>query len=196
LRSPLVALCVLLTATGCRASARAEANLNTGKSKDLIDEPITPVQEGDEEEPREPDPSAQQALLGARHDLRLISSATAPTCTCLAVAVGAPNHRWFAWIGEPARIDPERQLVIGFNSEGVSCAGAPADSLGASYWGYRREGDDVIVFVESAKFGRPITSGAIIPKPSGSGQVLVRPASKQVPYGRPLDATQKDCKPG
>ncbi len=90
-------------------------------------------------------------------------------------------------------IDPESQLVIALGSEGISCTEAAADSLGASYWGYRRDGNDVIVIVEGAKLGRPITTGAIIPRPFADGRVRVRPASKTVPYGRPLDAGQKDC---
>jgi hypothetical protein len=192
-RSSLVVLCVLLCGSGCRASVRAEGDVNAGKPKDFMDQPIDTSQQPDQEPEPDFDPAGEQALLGARHDLRLTASATTPACKCLAVAVGAPNHSSFAWIGAPPQIDPRRQLVIAIGSEGIPCAGEPKDSLGASYWGYRREGDNVIVIVENAKFGRPITAGAIIPKPSGSGQVLVRPASNEVSYGRPLDATQKDC---
>jgi hypothetical protein len=36
----------------------------------------------------------------------------------------------------------------------------------------------------------------VIPKPLGSGQVYVRPANKKVPYGRPLNTTDKLCKIG
>jgi hypothetical protein len=60
----------------------------------------------------------------------------------------------------------------------------PKGSLGASYWGYRRSGNDVVVFVESAVKGRPLTAGAIIPKPFGDGQVFAAPAFKHEPYGR------------
>ena len=47
--------------------------------------------------------------------------------------------------------------------------------------------NDVIVLVEAARGGRPLTSGAIIPKPVGPGQVFVAPTSKKLPYGRALE---------
>jgi hypothetical protein len=72
------------------------------------------------------------------------------------------------------------------SSDGQTCKGEPKDSLGASYWGYRISGNDVVVLVEAAHGGRPLTSGAVIPKPVGPGQVYVAPASKKLPYGRPL----------
>jgi hypothetical protein len=49
--------------------------------------------------------------------------------------------------------------------------------------------------VEAARDGRPLTNGAIIPKPVGQGRVLIAPASKKVPYGRPLEGTGP-CKIG
>jgi hypothetical protein len=100
-----------------------------------------------------------------------------------------------AWQTQPPSIDPETQLVIALSSAGLSCPGAPADSLGASYWGYRRRGDDVIVVVEAARSGRPITMGAIIPKPFGSGQVYVEPSSPGLVYGKPLSGAGS-CKLG
>jgi hypothetical protein len=42
------------------------------------------------------------------------------------------------------------------------------------------------VLVEAARGGRPLTSGAIIPKPVGPGQVYIAPASKKLPYGQAL----------
>jgi hypothetical protein len=190
-RRVLVATCIVLGAWGCRASVHAEGDVSSGKSKDLMDQPIEPAT--DEQAEAELDPSAELALIGARHDLRLAPNVITPSCKCLAVAVGAPDHAAFLWIGAPPAIDPSSQLVIAFSSDGIACPGQAEDSLGASYWGYRREGEDIVVSVENAKLGRPITAGAIIPRPSGAGRVRVRPASKQVQYGRPLDATHKDC---
>ena len=76
----------------------------------------------------------------------------------------------------------------------VPCAQPAAGSLGAPYGGYRMVNDDVIVFVENAAFGRPVTSGAIIPAPQGGGQVYIEPVSSKVPYGRPLDGNGKRCR--
>jgi hypothetical protein len=100
-----------------------------------------------------------------------------------------------AWSASPPRIDETTQLTIALSSEGQACQGEPKQSLGASYWGYRISGDNVIVLVEAARDGRPLTSGAIIPKPVGQGQVFVAPATKRLPYGRPLEGGGQ-CKVG
>jgi len=93
------------------------------------------------------------------------------------------------------KLDPDSQLVVALGSGGVKCdAPIPKDSLGASYWGYKRKGNDVVVFVENARFGRPITHGAVIPKPAPGGHIYLQPASKRVPYGRPLDGNGHRCK--
>lgn len=138
--------------------------------------------------------SGPQALLGARHDLRLAASRKTATCSCLAVAVGQPNSSAFAWELTPPVIDPDTQLVIALSSEGIACSQHPKDSLGASYWGYRTRHGNVIVEVEAARFGRPVTSGAIIPRPVDGAHVYVRPTNRSVPYGRPLDRSRGDCK--
>ena len=58
----------------------------------------------------------------------------------------------------------------------ADCPGAPKGSQGGSYWGYRVNGKDVVVLLESWKpDGRktppPRTIAAIIPKPPAGGQV-------------------------
>lgn len=170
----------------------ANANLNTGKkaSEEFDDEP--PVQG----QPQADESDSEVALLGARHDLALAPDKKTPVCSCLAVGLGAPNDPSFKWEGPAPAIDGETQLVIAVSSEGVACSGAKPEHLGASYWGYRQSGDDVIVTIENARNGRPFTYGAIIPKPLGNGQVYVKPASKGVPYGRPLVTGDKICKIG
>jgi hypothetical protein len=122
-------------------------------------------------------------LLGARHDLTLAADRAPITCSCLKLGLGAPSDAAFRWKGTPPVIDRESQLIVGLTSEGMTC-NQPKGSLGASYWGYRRSGNDVVVFVESAVKGRPLTAGAIIPKPFGDGQVFAAPAFKHEPYGR------------
>jgi hypothetical protein len=179
-----------LLAGGCHASA--SANLNTGKQSDDFNEDGPPPQGEGQSEMAPSNP----ALLGARHDLRLAKGQTTATCSCLAVALGAPGDAAFTWDNTAPAIDPNSQLVIGLSSDGIDCAVAKPNSMGASYWGYKLAGDDVVVVVENAALGRPVTVGAIIPKPIGSGQVYVQPRNKDVPYGRPLVTGDKLCKIG
>jgi hypothetical protein len=131
--------------------------------------------------------SSSRVLLGARHDLKLRSGKATASCQCLAVSLGGAQSQGMVWSAVPPAIDDATQLTLALSSEGQACQGEPKDSLGASYWGYRISGNDVIVLVEAARGGRPLTTGAVIPRPVGSGQVFVAPASKKLPYGRPVD---------
>lgn len=131
--------------------------------------------------------SSSRVLLGARHDLKLRAGKATASCECLSVALGGSRSSGMLWNVVPPEIDDSTQLTISLSSDGVDCKGEPKGSLGASYWGYRVSGNDVVVLVEAARGGRPLTSGAIIPRPIGSGQVLVAPVSKTLPYGRALD---------
>jgi len=179
----------------CHASANAEVHAGgEAKSEEAnFDEPNagSNLAEAPDEQA-----GAEYALLGARHDLRLSPDKKTATCSCVAMALGPASDAALSWQGARPNVDPQNQLVIALSSEGIPCSTAPKDGLGASYWGYRLSGDDVIVFLEVARFGRPVTTGAIIPKPMGNGQVLVQPVKKDVPYGRPLDASQKVCRLG
>ena len=131
--------------------------------------------------------SSSRVLLGARHDLKLRAGKASASCECLAVALGGSRSSGMAWSAVPPEIDDATQLTVALSSEGQACKGEPKGSLGASYWGYRISGNDVVVLVESARGGRPLTTGAVIPRPVGSGQVFVAPAAKKLPYGRPLE---------
>jgi hypothetical protein len=139
--------------------------------------------------------SRSSVLLGARHDLKLRAGQSTATCQCLAVAIGGSHGAPMLWSAAPPDIDESRQLTIALSSEGQACSGEPQGSLGASYWGYRISGNDVIVLVEAARGGRPLTNGAVIPKPVGPGQVYVAPASKKSPYGHASDGKGM-CKVG
>jgi hypothetical protein len=131
--------------------------------------------------------AAGKVLLGARHDLQLRPGKGTASCECLSVALGGSRNGGMLWTAVPPDLDETTQLSIALSSEGQACKDEPKKSLGASYWGYRLSGNDVVVLVEAARGGRPLTSGAIIPKPVGNGQVLVAPASRKLPYGRPLE---------
>jgi hypothetical protein len=188
-KAAVIMSCAL--ACGCKASASASVKTAKADEEANFDEPASTNLASPAAAP-----GADVALLGARHDLRLAASGKSPTCSCLAVALGMPNDPAIAWRSLVPQIDPASELVIALSSEGQSCPSAPKDSLGASYWGYKQVGSDVIVVVEAARSGRPVTGGAIIPKPIGDGQVYVQPLTKNLPYGRPLNATDKLCRVG
>jgi hypothetical protein len=134
---------------------------------------------------------AGPTLLGARHDLFLKPDAPI-TCRCLAVFAGPADDVHFGWEAQLPALDAQRELALAFRSE--SCPEAGADSLGASYRGYRTsEQGDVIVMVEAARAGRPQPGGAIVPRPTGQGRVLLEPHPPSLPYGKPLDSSQERC---
>jgi hypothetical protein len=135
-------------------------------------------------------------LLGARQDLSLVVEHANAACTCLKVAIGSAPSAAFRWQGSVPELNEETQLAMALSSESMPCQNEPKGSSGASYWGYRISGNDVIVFVEGARAGRPRTAAAIIPKPVGDGQVYVAPARGKFPYGRSLDGKDAKCKVG
>jgi hypothetical protein len=172
-----------LGAAACRASVKGDASVTAGRGDEEagdIDGPSEQPASGDNAD------NADVAMLGARHDLRLSPEIKTAKCRCLAVALGTPTNSAMSWRGTPASIDPRSQLVIAFSSDAQQCPGEPQGSLGASYWGYRMSGNDVVVVIEAARDGRPVTTGAIIPKPNGEGQVVVQPLTRDLPYGQSL----------
>ncbi len=132
------------------------------------------------------------AMLGARAGLRLVKPASA-TCQCLGVLVGPPTDPGFTWEGSSPKTNPATQLVIGLSSEGLSCPAATSDSLGASYRGYEIVGNDLVVQVETARLGRPIAQGAVIPKPPEGGRISVRSSDGKSPYGKSADGKSSSC---
>ena len=194
-RRPGVAIVLmgLAAASACKASVKAEAKTSLG-----VDEPPADFDEPSDSAPAEQptrvaDPgAAAPALLGARPDLTLVAGKQTTTCHCLAIASGAPNAPAFSWEADVPTIDPATEVVIAFSSAGTGCTEDPKGSLGASYWGYLTSESDVSVVVESARSGRPVTTGAIIPRPGPGGHVYVRPVDASVPYAR----TEKDASTG
>ena len=125
--------------------------------------------------------SKKMALLGARHDL-LLKEGAEKQCECLAVFLGQPSSSRLTWMESTPSTNSQSQLVLALASEGVECS---KDAPTASYMGYEKKGDDIFVSIEAAVAGRPITHGAIIPRPLNQGQVYIR-ADKELPYGRSL----------
>jgi hypothetical protein len=184
-----------LTASACQASVQADANVSTknGKKQELrdFDRPLEapPVKMADAPEDFA---VAEYALLGARHDLSYVGPKK-PSCQCLAVSLQdkAP-HPAFQWALGAPRLEPSTQWVIALSSKDVACDAPPPGTLGASYNGYTVDGNDVVVHVEALGEGRPMTSGAIIPRPLGGGSVFVE--STGAAFGKPLEGKGKRCK--
>jgi hypothetical protein len=194
-KRPRGGLAAAMALCACHASVQGDASLNTGQDgKEQIRDFDRPLEAAvAQADPAAPDgPKPEYALLGARHDLNYAGPPT-PSCQCLAVSLSEnPADPAFQWeLGTP-QLNPGTQQVIAFTSNGVSCDAPPAGTLGASYQGYAVEGNDVVVSVEALGEGRPLTSGAIIPRPLGNGAVLVEPAGAI--YGKPLEGKGKRCK--
>lgn len=137
--------------------------------------------------------SVELALFGARHDFTIKDASGAVACKCVAALLGPPSSGKLQWQGEMPKTKPETQLVVALAPESGECAGAPKGAGGASYWGYRVEGNDVIVLLEEWKSERPRTLGAIIPKPPAGGQVYLSPVSRKLPYGTPASGPGTRC---
>ena len=190
-------LCLLVSVgaslSACKASVSADVHAE-GDMDDVQDFDGPMTESGDSNDTFLDQQGADRAMLGARHDLALAGEIPDANCMCLAAAVGYPTNSAFFWQAVVPTIDASSQLVVALSSDGVSCTQQQGDSLGASYWGYRRQGDDIVVIVENARAGRPLTTGAIIPRPMGAGSVYIAPLDKTVPYGRSLDGSGGKCR--
>ncbi|HEX5098273.1 MAG TPA: hypothetical protein VFV94_02185 [Polyangiaceae bacterium] len=200
---PRIAALGCLLALGCHASVQADAKANTdGEADAELDAEVQKERAVAGTEGTKPDAPAttvaaadsKKPLLGARSDLTLVPAQIAGQCSCLRVALGPANLGAFRWAAEAPAVDDQTQLALALSSEGSGCKD-PKGSQGASYWGYGRKGDDVVVYIENGVQGRPLAQGAIIPKPFGQGQVYVAPAKKGVIYGKAADGTGR-CKLG
>jgi hypothetical protein len=134
----------------------------------------------------------QPGLVGVRHDLMLSEGAHPARCNCLAVEVGpAADPRFFWTAGAPT--SDESTVTIALGARGVTCAGGDAeDRRRPSISAVDQIGDDVIVEVEDLPEGRPIASGAVIPKPGPRGGIYVRPRNAKVIYAK--GAPDNRCK--
>lgn len=193
----LVLVLALVAASSCKASIEGEAKLGVDQNAPTDEEmggPLSATSPGEPTRAAEyAGDGARPALLGARPDLRLVPGKQSTSCRCLGVAAGSPGDPAFSWEAEVPSIDPATEVVIAFSSSGTGCTDEPKDSLGASYWGYQTSGRDVVVVVEHARAGRPITTGAILPRPGQGGRVYVRPVDASVPYARADKSGQNAC---
>jgi hypothetical protein len=110
-------------------------------------------------------PLASRALVGVRHDLMLSAGPHEPRCNCLSVEVGPPDDPRFFWAGG-APAAPFDAVVVAIGARGIPCPGGDPDE------------------VEDLAEGRPLASGAIIPRPGPKGGVFVYPRRATTVYGR------------
>ncbi|HET9931224.1 MAG TPA: hypothetical protein VFQ35_11075 [Polyangiaceae bacterium] len=195
----------LVLSLGCHGSMSAEAKM--GQELDRQDPALQdpPEKQGlaSNSQPLSAEESARQAalaepatnpdlaLFGARHDFVVKDASGAVGCQCVSVLLGPPSSGKLEWRGEMPRTKPETQLVVA-----LVPGNCPDGAEGASYWGYRVDGNDVVVLLEGWKPGRPRTLGAIVPRPAVGGQVYVAPVSSKLPYGKALAGGGARCAAG
>lgn len=189
----LVLFVLGLFAAACQASVQADARM----SSDAVADPTDGSDDGEPHAMRALAGAGEldappRVLLGARRDLQLRSTDGAIRCGCVQVVLGPATLPQFAWQdGAPPTL-PDTQLVLAFRPD-ETCPGAPEGSDGASYWGYRIEGDDVVVLLEPLVKGPPRTLGAVLPRPPSGGQVYVAPAQPGLPFGLPPSGEGTRC---
>lgn len=131
-----------------------------------------------------PDPI--KTWLGVRHDLMLAPKKDRKeTCSCLAVEAGDAKDPRFQWVAGPPELGPDA-LTVALSARGVPCPGGNPDEekRRPSISAVDQEGEDVIVEVEELPEGRPLASGAVVPRPKGGGSVYVKSRSAAVPYAK------------
>jgi hypothetical protein len=137
-------------------------------------------------QPLDPKEDRQTAWLGVRHDLMLSKGPHEAHCNCLAVEVGPPTDPRFFWMGGSPDVG-DSALAVAIDGRGVACPGGDPDDRRRrpSISGVFVEGEDVVVEVEDLTQGRPLASGAIIPKPGPKGAIYMRPARAGASTGAP-----------
>lgn len=171
----------------CGGSRRPAADEFWSTEQEQDPRPMRETQELSGVAPAEPSATAQkpEELLGVRHDVEIAPSAPHDaSCACLAVAVGDPGDARFQWQAGAPKLGSSA-TTIAVSAKGVACPGVAGDAHRPSISAVDRDGSDVLVEVEELPPGRPLASGAIIPKPGPGGSVYVRPKNKTVPYAQP-----------
>lgn len=133
----------------------------------------------------EPLDDRQLALVGVRHDLMLSGTPHEPRCSCLAVEVGSGNEgSKFFWTGTPPDTGADA-LAVAIGARGVPCPGGDPDDRRRrpSISAVDRDGDDILIEVEDLPEGRPLASGAVVPKPGPKGSIYIRPHRGNALYG-------------
>lgn len=197
-KSHLAALAAIAAAAAaCSGSnhATADAFWNTGPAEE---ERSRPLRQTEELSSTSPTPltaeSESPAWVGVRHDLMLAPSPDRKAkCTCLAVEVGDPKDPKFQWVAGPPDSTHDT-MAIALSARGVDCPGGQQDEekRRPSISAVDQEGNNVIVEVEELPQGRPLATGAVIPKPAAGGGIYIKGRTSALPYARP--GTNGPCK--
>jgi hypothetical protein len=177
---PVVPVTLALAAVACGAPPRAaDADWSPEperKDRHRVTESIGATQALDEAKPT--------AILGVRHDLMLSNAPHEARCSCLSVEVGRPDEAPFFWAGGAPEVGADA-LVFALGARGIACPGGDPDDRRRrpSISAVDQDGDDIIVEVEDLPEGRPLASGAIIPRPGARGGIYVRPRRGNAVYG-------------
>jgi hypothetical protein len=181
MRRLLVPLVLGFATVACGASPRAaDADWSPEpekKDRGRVTESLGPTQQFDETKPT--------AILGVRHDLMLSNGPHDVRCSCLSVEVGRPDDaRFFFWAGGAPDVGADA-LVLALGARGIACPGGDPDDRRRrpSISAVDQDGDDIVVEVEDLPEGRPLASGAIIPRPGSRGAIYVRPRRGNAVYG-------------
>ncbi len=125
------------------------------------------------------------ALLGVRHDLMLANGPHDARCSCLSVEVGRPNDPAFFWAGGTPDVSSDA-IIVAIGARGIACPGGDPDDRRRrpSISAVDQEGEDIVIEIEDLPEGRPLASGAIIPRPGSRGSIYVTPRRGNLLYGR------------
>jgi len=167
----------------------------SGWSDDLGDPSMQPLEGSDNPERRSDAPLPISAApttapteMRVRHDLMMAKDAPhEANCSCLSIMVAqTPTDPRLMWIDAPPKLEGD-VAVVAMSDKGIACPGLAANATDRpSISGVERDGADVVIVVEHLPPGRPVASGAVIPKPGPGGSVYVKPKGPKVLYGRPL----------
>ena len=192
-RALMLFVATLSLSLGCGGAQSSPSE--SGWSEDLGDPSMQPLEgrEGPERNSNAPTPitaapTTPPTEMRVRHDLMMAKdSPREANCSCLAVVVAdTPADPRLMWIDAPPKVETD-VAVVALSDKGVACPGLPADvNVRPSISGVERDGPDVVIVVENLPPGRPVASGAVIPKPGSGGSVYVKPKGPKVLYGRPL----------
>jgi hypothetical protein len=77
-------------------------------------------------------------------------------------------------------------MIVAVGARGISCPGGDPDDRRRrpSISAVDHDGEDIIVEIEDLAPGRPLASGAIVPRPGPRGALFVVPKRNNPVYGR------------
>lgn len=191
----LFVIAIFAVPLGCGGGAQSTSPAESGWSDELADPSVQPIEGRDDPEHRSDGPApitaaptTQPTEMRVRHDLMMSKdSPHNANCSCLSIVVAqAPSDSRLMWIDSPPKLEGD-VAVVAMSDKGVACPGLSAEAATRpSISGVERDGADVVIVVEELPQGRPVASGAVIPKPGPGGSIYVKPKGPKVVYGRPL----------